>query len=333
MASFFKRNNGFFYAVESKRGKRRWLSLHTRNRQEARSIYAEIATEIKRRQLNMLSFFMEEFLKAAPMNYSVHTIALYQAIFKTYLRIQGDRSIRRILPSDIEAFKQKRIKEVSPVSLNIELRMLKAAFSWGIRMEMLESSPFRGVKMARVPYKEGQYMSVVEFLRLMNVIDDSEYRNLIKFAALTILRRGEIINLRWVDADLVRKEIHIRAHGTFEPKSRKPRVVPMHDWVHAFLASKRRVGEYVFLDKFGHQFKAGTVTHRFKRYAKKAGLNGDVHFHNLRHTGISWLINEGVPLPFVQRLAGHSSPIVTQAYTHLDNSNLVKAVNAFPLLN
>ncbi len=49
--------------------------------------------------------------------------------------------------------------------------------------------------------------------------------------------------------------------------------------------------------------------------------------------GISWLINKGVPQPFVQRLAGHSSPIVTQMYTHLEDKNLATAVNAFPTLN
>jgi integrase/recombinase XerD len=104
-------------------------------------------------------------------------------------------------------------------------------------------------------------------------------------------------------------------------------------FVSFILASKPQNGNYVFQDRYGNQLKGGTISHIFKRYVKKAGLDKGLHWHSLRHTGISWLINNGIPLTFVQRLAGHSSPVVTQAYAHLDEQNLALAVNVFPLMN
>ncbi len=83
----------------------------------------------------------------------------------------------------------------------------------------------------------------------------------------------------------------------------------------------------------GAAAERGSVSHRFKGYCRKARLPEGMHFHSLRHTGISWLINNGVPLPFVQRIAGHSSLNVTHMYTHLEDKTLLTAVNAFPVLN
>ena len=42
----------------------------------------------------------------------------------------------------------------------------------------------------------------------------------------------------------------------------------------------------------------------------------DFHFHDLRHTCATRMIQAGVDLYKVQRLLGHKSPIMTQRYAH-----------------
>ncbi|MFI5252199.1 MAG: tyrosine-type recombinase/integrase [Bacteroidota bacterium] len=51
-------------------------------------------------------------------------------------------------------------------------------------------------------------------------------------------------------------------------------------------------------------FKIATISHKFKKYVRSAHLDDGIHFHSLRHTGISWLMNKGVSPVFVQKLAG-----------------------------
>ena len=51
-----------------------------------------------------------------------------------------------------------------------------------------------------------------------------------------------------------------------------------------------------------------------------------VHWHDLRHTCASWLVQAGVPLELVAELLGHSSLSMTRRYAHFADSGLVDAV-------
>lgn len=51
-----------------------------------------------------------------------------------------------------------------------------------------------------------------------------------------------------------------------------------------------------------------------------------VHWHDLRHSCASMLINAGVDLYTVGKILGHSSPVTTQRYAHLSQGTLQKAM-------
>jgi site-specific recombinase XerD len=70
------------------------------------------------------------------------------------------------------------------------------------------------------------------------------------------------------------------------------------------------------------------VSHKFKYYVYEARFSDDrLHFHSLRHTFASWLVQDGVSLYEVQKLLGHSSIAVTQVYSHLQPEQLHATVN------
>ena len=52
----------------------------------------------------------------------------------------------------------------------------------------------------------------------------------------------------------------------------------------------------------------------------------DACFHTLRHSYISWLVQDGVSIPVVKELAGHADIKTTMGYAHLSPDNLVAAV-------
>lgn len=328
MSCLFRRGNGIYYVVTLQKGRRVWQSLKTRTESEARRAFDTIETEQQLRTSMPLSLYADEFLAKASLNLSGRTIAMHAQAFKNLMRICNNRPIKKISPLHVDAFKLKRAQEVAPVSVNIEIRSLRAAFAEARRLKLIEENPFEGVKQVRVPYKEAKYPSEPEFSHLLDVVEDTGFRNLITFAVFTMMRLGEIVNLRWIDVDLQRRCIHVRSNEGFRVKGGKPRTVPMNTWICEFLGGARK-GDRVFCNRSGRPLQGQAVSRRFKRYVRTANLDDAIHFHSLRHTGISWLINKGVAPQFVQHVAGDSSLAVTQIYSHVEDKNLIAAVDTF----
>ena len=89
-------------------------------------------------------------------------------------------------------------------------------------------------------------------------------------------------------------------------------------------ASLRNV-EYV-LSKDGHRILEHNITRMFHKYAQRLGWDRRLHFHSLRHSFASLLVQRGVSLYEVQNLLGHSNPRVTQIYSHLAPQEMHGAV-------
>lgn len=64
----------------------------------------------------------------------------------------------------------------------------------------------------------------------------------------------------------------------------------------------------------GHQLSAGHVREMLSHRAKKAGISGRVHPHAFRATLAVELAREGVPLPAIRDVLGHSNVAATDAY-------------------
>jgi integrase len=158
---------------------------------------------------------------------------------------------------------------------------------------------------------------------------------LVVFAVMTGMRRGELLNLTWKDVDFERRLLTIHSGEGFRTKGGKRRSVPMSQAVYQLLLTRaqRSIGlptclasRYVFALN-GKRIDGVYVCHKFKRYVREAGLNERLHFHSLRHTFATWLVQEGVSIYEVQKLLGHSNISVTQVYSHLAASELHGAVN------
>jgi len=63
-----------------------------------------------------------------------------------------------------------RAKKVSPVSVNIELRTLKASFSLAMRWKLITENPFAQIGFIKVPEQQPTYIRKEDFGKLILAI-------------------------------------------------------------------------------------------------------------------------------------------------------------------
>nr|WP_281253464.1 tyrosine-type recombinase/integrase [Micromonospora wenchangensis] len=50
--------------------------------------------------------------------------------------------------------------------------------------------------------------------------------------------------------------------------------------------------------------------------------------HDLRHAGLTWMADAGVPVHVLRKIAGHGSPTATRRYLHPDRHSITDAGTA-----
>ncbi len=133
------------------------------------------------------------------------------------------------------------------------------------------------------------------------------------------LRISEVINLKIVDLDFDRKQIHIR-----QSKHKKDRYVPMSSLtIRGFHKYFQTVcpQTWVFNGKIrGQQLSQTGVRHAFRAAVKKAGINKPVCIHTLRHSYATHLLEMGLDIVSVKNQMGHAEIRTTMMYLHIAQS-------------
>jgi integrase len=138
------------------------------------------------------------------------------------------------------------------------------------------------------------------------------------------MRQGEILNLRWVDVDLVQGRITLH-----ETKNGERRSVPLVGRALALLTGlhelRRADTDFVFPNS--HLAKPLLITKAWNTAVAKAGIE-DFRFHDLRHSAASYLVMNGASLAEVGAVLGHKTVQMTKRYTHLADGHTKRAVEA-----
>jgi integrase len=229
--------------------------------------------------------------------------------------------------------------------------LISAALNDAVRLGLIRSSPASAVKLPPTENKERRSLSPEELERYFAAAAGHWIEPILRLAAATGMRRGELLTLLWSDVDFaagtitVSKSLEQTKAGlrVKETKTRTTRVIrigpsavealrlqhALQDSWRRELGSDYRDQGLVFSAPDGGFLKPDTTTAEACRVAAKAGLKG-VGLHTLRHTHGSMLLSAGVPLPTVSKRLGHANPNITAAvYAHALPSDEERAAEAF----
>lgn len=279
MASLFLRSNGVYYVLSLIKGRRVWRSTGTKDKSEALRFLAEtryVLGEIRSLRLEQFRARLFPFLQSS---LAPSTVALYRSGFNKFSSLVGDLPLNAITPQHVEKFKLLRSKEVGSVKVNIDFRVLKAAFNIAVDWDLIKQNPFKKCKQIRIPSQRPVYLTHEEFNRVVETIDLNWYKEIIIFAVSTMMRLAEIVNLQWMSVDLGRREINVENTDEFRLKTQKPRTIPMNAWVFEMLSNKQNKMGRVFTFPDEKEARAhGKYTHL------KGVVYKSIHPSNHRHT-------------------------------------------------
>jgi integrase/recombinase XerD len=211
-------------------------------------------------------------------------------------------------------------------------RVFKAAFNKAVTWNYIESNPFVGFKLPKIQLRTPKFISMEELEHICDCTDREIFKDIFRFAFLTGMRCGEIINLTWDNIDLNNNSIQIGSES-FITKSRKIRFIPIANPVKEILLDHPPLhlslkSFYVFNKGNGVPYRADYLSKKFKRAVRSARLSEDIHFHSLRSSFGSLLLQKGVSISVISKLLGHSSISVTEKhYASLSFNNLVDAMD------
>lgn len=268
------------------------------------------------------------------------TLAEYRSFLRVHLASHfGEKALDAIGPRDVEGFiAAKRRDGKATKSILNYLGLLHTIFDYAEKRGLARSNPVKLVDKPERPAGDPdiRFLDEAELGGVLRAVPEDARgpteRALYITAAMTGLRQGELLGLRWRDIDWSAARIRVRrsyVRGEFgTPKSRRSsRSVPLADRVAGALerhfqgSSFSGDDDLVFCHpESGAPLDRSRLTKRFKAAAQRAGVR-EVRFHDLRHTFGTRMAAAGIALRTLQEWMGHRDFKTTLIYADYQPSS------------
>jgi integrase/recombinase XerD len=249
------------------------------------------------------------------LNYAKNSIKIYLHYIDEFIR-NTNIPMSRITSNDIQNYINKyKFKSVS--QQNQIISSLKFLYEVGLNKKYLKFSFKRPRSESKLP----QVIDKDYLLNKINNIQNLKHKAIISLTFGTGLRVSEICNLKISDIDSKRMLVHV-----IQTKGRKDRITPLSQNNLELLRSYFKIyrpKEYLFNgdSKINLKYSHSSCNAIVKKY-----LGKNYHFHTIRHTYATALLESGVDLRIIQNCLGHSSSKTTEIYTHV-STNLLSKIN------
>jgi len=336
----FKRNSKYYleYFDEEENRKKRISTEHTK-KQEALIFVSKFKENLlanKKPRFITLEDFQKKYEsfteKAMSEGYNKNIKYAFGILIDHF---GGELALKKINANDLESFLINKFPEAKHAT-SLAYRTLKSAFHKAVQWNYLDSNPLAKIRLPKIPKNKPIFINDIELKQIISYETNDLLKDIYIFAFYSGCRINEILNLKWSSIDFVQRIIRIKNDSGFTTKSKKERIVPICNYL--FENLKKRLPKmnsikndaYVFLDSKGRKFRTDTVSKWFKKIVKDAAkeikIDSKIHFHTLRHSFASCLVQKGVSIYEVSKLLGHADIKTTQIYAHLRSDDLRNAV-------
>ena len=304
-------------------------------------------TYVEPTRVTVGQFLIEQWEPAIRATIRPSTFASYDMHVRKYLVPRlGGIALQKLTPPAINALYGELLRPaddargLSAASVRRVHATLHKALRDALRWQLVARNAASAADPPRARRPEMHVWTADQLRAFLDGVSDSSLAALWTFYALTGVRRGEGLGLRWADVDLDGRRAAIRQTviplrtgiAFSEPKTDKGRrsialdddtVVVLRRHRRAQLEDRLAVGvgyhdlDLVFARPDGSPLNPEWISRTFTRLARQLGLP-PIRLHDLRHTHATLALVAGVATRVVGDRLGHSALAVTaDTYQHV----------------
>ena len=277
---------------------------------------------------------LDEFLRhlRVERGLSPRTWESYGYQIKSYIRFIEARghepasSTREIVTAYLGVLKERGLKGASIFAAAITIR---GFHRFSLERRYATNDPTAGMRLPKFTQRLPNPLSVAEIEKLLSLPTGTKFHR-VRFHAMlellyaTGLRVSELIGLKIGHVNLEEESILVLGKGG------KERIVPFGQKAKGsllrYLEARRNrfpvVQDTLFLNSRGQGLTRGGFWWELKRMARRAGMNGAISPHRIRHSCATAMLEGGADIRVVQEMLGHRNITTTQIYTHVSQEFL-----------
>lgn len=246
------------------------------------------------------------------LNYSPRTKDNYLCHIKDFLKSLGNKQVIHCNSKDFQSYLDN-YHFTSVSQQNQVINAIRFLYKFGLDKKYDKVSFKRPKSEKKLPRViDGDFIK-----EKLSKIENLKHKAILSLAYSVGLRVSEITNLKIEDIDSKRMIIHIK-----NAKGKKDRIVPLSQNILLLLREyykQHKPKEYLFNGQNSNQYSIQSCQKLYKLY-----IDNNSSIHTLRHSSFTNLLESGLDIRIIQKLAGHNSSKTTEIYTHVSNSLLSK---------
>ena len=257
----------------------------------------------------------------------------YRYFLTVLHQTMGTRKYEMVTPKIAKAAYEEWVKRGISFA-NHAATCASRVYNYAIQMGHTTQNPWANIKRKSTPQRKvvWSHDDVIRFLDV--AYSDYEYRNLgliVQMAYEWCQRLGDMRNLQWENIDLAKQVLNLE-----QSKRRADVTLPISDDLCIMLNDQRNdFGFQEYVAPHPRPVQGKYVPYAMERLSKVgrrvmrlAKLPEDLRLMDLRRTGVTQMVDAGVPLPQVMSVTGHAhvssvKPYLKNTY-HSANSALTQ---------
>jgi integrase len=284
--------------------------------------------------------YLDRWLDHMATQVSPSSHRTYTTLMRAYVvPAIGTVRLKKVRPIDLANLYATTLHSLAPKSIALLHRVLSQALRQAVRWQLLASNPAVAVAPPRVERKQMHVLDADATLDLVEAARTTDLFMPVLLAAMTGMRRGEIVALRWHSIDFNAGQLAVvasteqvgRKTRDKPPKSGRSRTIAlpalMIEELRRYqlqqaetllrLGVRQDDAAHVCIRADGAPWWPESLTQAFRRFLRSHNLPS-MRFHGLRHAHATHLLTANVHPKIVQERLGHASISMTlDLYSHV----------------